>query len=414
MRIFAALSLALLPLSTLGCAIETAPEDTPSDENAVDKQQPIIGGSEDPGNDAVVFLYDQNQGAACTGTIIAVQGSYGYILTAAHCDGMDYIFSADELSCINFGSCLGEWQVEEQVVHPNWNGNPGDGYDFSLIRFYGANASTPVIPAASQDSLGFDVQVEISGYGLVNGQTEQGADERRHVFMPVYDLDPRFVYFDQRGGQGACSGDSGGPAIHQGKVVGVTSFGDEDCTQYGGSGRVEAVYANFIAPYLGEEPPVEPPPAETCRSCYDETIRDENGPCAAVVQGCTGSCASLYNCLTACDGGSTCTNDCVDAHPKGVDGVTEVLRCEYCTACASLCSSQCSSLPEPSTSGNGGGSADDGNGGETSEGGGGTDGTDEDDGGCGCAVVGAEDRSPTWLATFGLALAAAALRRRRN
>lgn len=424
---------ALVSLIAAGCAVADPDEqeETEQPEKVGQKEQPILGGSPDSGNGAVVYL-EGNTGA-CSGTIIAKNGSYGYVLTAAHCDGMQWIVRDSDLSCTN--NCDDVWQVDDQIVHPNWDGDPGNGYDFSLIRFIGADANTPVIPPATNpDGVQVGTVVEHSGFGL----TESGPTNlRMHVSTPVDELYSLFLVFDQTGGEGTCSGDSGGPAIYNGKVVGVTSFGDQNCTQFGGSGRVQAVYNNFIAPYINGEV------VENCDTCFESAI---NGQCANAVDACLADenlpCYQLVECFNNCGANDdACINACADAHPTGIDPYLAIFECTYCDACPSLCADECdqvtgggttvttSGMNGPATttttgaggaSGSGGanGAGGAGNqGGEGSEGGstgnGATDGGEED--GCGCATVGAERPSQPWAGLAGLALAAsAALRRRRK
>jgi MYXO-CTERM domain-containing protein len=55
------------------------------------------------------------------------------------------------------------------------------------------------------------------------------------------------VCFDQSNGQGKCNGDSGGPTFDQNGVqIGVTSFGDQGCVQFGADTRISAE-AEFLA-----------------------------------------------------------------------------------------------------------------------------------------------------------------------
>ena len=53
----------------------------------------------------------------------------------------------------------------------------------------------------------------------------------------------KFLCFSQTNGTGKCSGDSGGPSFVNidgvDKVVGITSFGDRDCAQFGVDQRTD-------------------------------------------------------------------------------------------------------------------------------------------------------------------------------
>ena len=70
---------------------------------------------------------------------------------------------------------------------------------------------------------------------------------------------------------GPCFGDSGGPAFftrgNRSYVAGVTSFGDENCRQYGASTRVDG-YGDYIAQFIGVD---QSPPTVSIVSPVDNT-----------------------------------------------------------------------------------------------------------------------------------------------
>lgn len=249
----------------VSCQAEPGEQD---DDTVISDEAPIINGSPDTTSKAVVWLYDENSGSSCTGTIIKVDGDTGYALTAAHCNNMDYVVVANDYQdCFGMGGgCEAVFQVTQQIYHPNYNQNdPGQGYDFSLIRFGGATGWPYVIPAAmGQDGLSAGVNLEIVGYG----QTESGNNSlRKHKTTPLVDLDLFFLLHQST----VCFGDSGGPAIYNGAVVGVSSFvTDNACMDYGVSGRVTTVYSSFIEPFIG-------PPTTTTTSSSSATTGATTG-----------------------------------------------------------------------------------------------------------------------------------------
>jgi len=226
-----------------------APE--PPNEGVAGSASPIINGSLDTTTKAAVWLLDESQGGSCTGTIVKVDGNTGYVLTAAHCSSIDYVIVANDYQdCFGQGDpgCEAVFQVTQQIYHPNWTGDAGNGYDYSMIRFSGANGFPYVIPPAkSLDTLSDGDMLDIVGYG----QTESGNNSRRrHKVTPLQDIQGGLLWHFST----VCFGDSGGPAIFQGKVVGVSSFvldgGGADCTDYGASGRVSDVY-DWIESFTG-------------------------------------------------------------------------------------------------------------------------------------------------------------------
>ena len=415
----------------VGCA---PPEDSAPEqqEQAPEPGAQIYYGDNDTANDAVVFLYS-NQGYACSGTIIAKNGGTAYVLTAAHCDGMDYVIQDDDISCAfnNPNACDNIWDVSSQVVHPNYNGNAGDGYDFSIITITGAS-SAPVIPVTTTpDGVGMNSQVTIVGYGET--ETGESSDVRQQITMPVAQVYSLFLEFDQEDG-GACHGDSGGPAIFNGKVVGVTSFGGDSCAgngAFGYDGRVAAVY-NWIAGITGAAV------VENCDTCFADEVQSQGGQCAPQVDACLGN--NACNSLAACIGECT-TNACVqgcanDSTQAAIDMYNAIFDC-WCVACATLCSDECDSGNTTTSTGNGlptgpssttgvstgaggggapvivGGGAPNGSGGGSGNEGGADAVEDGGGDGCGCATVGAPERSSS-LGLLGLALASVVVARRRR
>ncbi len=242
----------------LSSALLSCQAESPSglDDDAVGyTEEEIINGTPDTTSKAVVWLFDEGSGASCTGTIIKVDGNTGYVLTAAHCNNMDYAIVANDYEdCFSQGNpgCEAVFQVTQQIYHPNYNSNdPGQGYDFSLIRLSGTQGWPYWIPAAqAADGLSQGVTVDIIGYG----QTESGNNSlRKHKNTSVVDIAGLlFAHVST-----VCFGDSGGPAVYNGAVVGVSSFvTDDSCMDYGVSGRVRAVYADWIEPFTG---PTMPP-----------------------------------------------------------------------------------------------------------------------------------------------------------
>lgn len=100
--------------------------------------------------------------------------------------------------------------------------------------------------------------VPFVGFGLFSiasdGTLGSGSGKKRQALVPILAQDTRtFSYEVNTKGQGACKGDSGGPALvetpPQGwRVLGVTAYGAKNC-QTGRSMRVDA-FAAWIAPLI--------------------------------------------------------------------------------------------------------------------------------------------------------------------
>jgi secreted trypsin-like serine protease len=244
---------------TSGCAAER--DDAP--EALAEAPSTIINGAVDNEHDAVVAVFGSQ--SACSATIIHADGSFGYALTAAHCFGFGPLY---ELRVgANYLSPSAVYDIDDYRIHPNYSESQNT-YDFAVLRF-SAPATIPVIPAQrpEEDDLARNTPIEHVGYGLVsypNGDTTQ-----RHHADGVIDEVAQIQIGYTQPGSGPCSGDSGGPNLADTpggeRVAGVISFGDEECSQYGVSGRVSAAYQSFIAPYIGN-PPLETTSSSTSTS----------------------------------------------------------------------------------------------------------------------------------------------------
>ena len=92
------------------------------------------------------------------------------------------------------------------------------------------------------------------GYGVISSE-EEDSGEKRSVAIPITELDTdSFTYAGQ--GVNTCFGDSGGPALLEMdgslQVIGVTSWGDDYCTEFGVNTRTDT-YTEFIQCVLNGE-----------------------------------------------------------------------------------------------------------------------------------------------------------------
>lgn len=248
----------------------------------------IVGGTIDTGDPAVVALAVGTQSQYCTGTLIAPKT----ILTAAHCVnsyGTEYPYYA------LFGTYAGSpdfyVEVVEQKKHPQYNGG---SRDLGVLRL--ARAVTNVTPISLNPvALGYGDQgkpIRHVGFGITSGGGG-GGGTKRQVSYSVREIRS---YTIESGGNGkqTCSGDSGGPAfmVTQGstaeRVVGVVSYGDPDCTQFGADARVDPDINWIKSTYAAWEAP----------SC------DTDGKCVP-------GCAPIdQDCACASDG--ACSPQCLD------------------------------------------------------------------------------------------------------
>jgi MYXO-CTERM domain-containing protein len=330
------LALAVLAVSTTACSNAGSPP-----EQRETREQSIYYGSPDTTHQAVVAV--SRNGAMCSGTIVAVSGTNGYVLTAAHClvgSGTQTVPPSQVTVYVgnNYSSPTSTFQAAALKVHPLYDGDDGSANDFGMIRFTGATASTPVIPAMTpaQDTLAVGTQVDLVGYGRT--ETSYNNTVRRHVVKPIADLYSAWLVFDQAGTSGGtCQGDSGGPALTTSgteRVAGVTSFGTGmTCTEDGYHGRVSVVYNSFIKPFIdGTVGQI------SCEECQNAATAGK-GVCIPVIETCqkSSACQSFITCISACTT-VACQNQCIQTHAAGADLYFAITDC-MCDACPSQCGS---------------------------------------------------------------------------
>lgn len=183
----------------------------------------------------------------CTGSLI----DDNIVLTAAHCvnerksaEDVVIAFSVDPICNIVAKNRHDLVRPADSVIHHENYVSASSGNDIAMIRFKGkAPSNAHVMPLLfSARVLPTDIFVAGYGnendYGLKNSPTRLKMAKvtrylRRGGDNPdtdeTSDNQRRIVSLDQRSGQGACSGDSGGPAMIQDgdffTVIGVASRG---------------------------------------------------------------------------------------------------------------------------------------------------------------------------------------------
>jgi V8-like Glu-specific endopeptidase len=274
----------------LGCSgtIDSSP--------TAESDAPIIGGSTDTADPAVVMLY-ANSGSICTATVI----SPTVLLTAAHCVSPQTVgsttFQAYFGADANAGG--GTW-AKVSATHYDSGFDVNDlngGHDVAVAILASPTSVAPKPVNRSSSITGMLGQsVRLVGYGLNNASAQAGAGTKRQVTTTLNQVTSQLLQIGNSQKE-TCNGDSGGPAfMNFGGVetlVGVTSFGQVGCTGGGWDTRID-VYASFIDPFVkGASAPVCTP------SCSGKTCGDD---------GCGGSCGT-------CGGGSTCSAGQCAANP---------------------------------------------------------------------------------------------------
>jgi trypsin len=326
-------------------------------------QAPILGGSAATVGQYPTVVAVVNSGL-CTGTLVGSQ----WVMTAAHCvDPQVLGFSTQDQVTANTSVLIDTTNVfqaggrqiraADTIPNPGFSINALGDNDIALIKLASAvtdREPTPINRVASDAPPG--VHVTQVGFGMTNVSDQNSAgklyvlaDKASQSCSPIEGSNSLLLCYSQTDGTGKCEGDSGGPSFATingvRRVVGVTSFGDQSCTQFGADTRVDAETAFLFqhAPELQCQAdgicntvcatgalPVDPdcPVCDSDDDCGTDMVC-QAGQCnpAPFTPGGLGSeCTTSSDCdsgLCASDGDqSQCTSTCTAGGDQCPDGFT--------------------------------------------------------------------------------------------